>query len=47
MPGAAHGVADHEPVDERTVVMRAMGADREHLRPAAHQQNLLVAGMAD
>ena len=47
MPGTAHGVADHEPVDERTVVMRAIGPDREHLRPAAHQQNLLVADMAD
>ena len=38
---------DHEPVAERTVVMRALGADREYLRPAAHQQNLLVAGMTD
>ena len=47
MPGTAHGVADHEPVGERTVVMRAMGADREDLRAAAHQQNLLVADMAD
>ena len=47
MPRAAHGVADHDAVGERTVIMRAMGADREHLRPATHQENLVIAGMTD
>jgi hypothetical protein len=43
MPWTAHSVVDHKPIDERTVIMRALCPDREHLRPAAHQQNLLVA----
>jgi len=46
MPGAADRVADNEPIHQRTVVVRAVGADREHLRPTPHQQNLLVADMA-
>ena len=41
MPGTAHGVVDHEALGERTVVMRAVGADREKLLrragPAAHR----------
>src|SRR5437667_239667 len=47
MPGAAHGVADYDAIGERTVIMRAMGADREQLRPATHQENLVIAGMTD
>src|SRR5262249_35589734 len=47
VPGAAHGVVDHEAVAERTVIVRAVGADREDVAPAAHQQNLLVSDMAD
>ena len=47
MPGTAHGVADHEAVDERTVVMRAMRADREKLLAAPHQQDLVPADMTD
>ena len=47
MPGAAHGIADHQAVDERTVVVGAMGPDREHLRPAAHQEDLFVPDMTD
>ena len=39
--------SDHETVGERTAVVRALGADREDLGPAAHQQHLLVADMAD
>ena len=47
MPGTAHGVADHESLGERTVVMRAVSADREKLRAATDQQYLLVADMAE
>jgi hypothetical protein len=37
MPGTAYGFVDHEAVDERSVIVRAMSPDREHLRPAAYQ----------
>ena len=47
MPGATHGLADDETFGERPVIVRASGADREDLRAAAHQQNLLVADMAE
>ena len=47
MPRAAHGVADHEPLGERAVIVRAMGADGEDLVAALHQQHLLVADMAE
>ena len=47
MPRAAHGVVDHEPVDNRTVIMRVLGPDREYLCPAAYQEYLLAAGMPD
>src|ERR1700677_4199607 len=47
MPGTAHGVVDHEPVNKRRVIVRAQGPDREYLCSAAHQQNLLAAGVAD
>ena len=44
MPWTAHRVADHETIDERAVVMRALGADRKYLRPAAYEQHVVVAG---
>ena len=47
MPRAAHAIADHQPVYERAVVVRAMGVHREHFCPAAHQQDLLIADMAN
>jgi hypothetical protein len=47
VPGTADRVVDYESVDERTAVVCATGSDRKHLGPAAHQQDLLVAGMAD
>ena len=47
MPGAADAVADHEPFRERPVIMAAMRVDGENLRPGAHQQDLLVADMAE
>ena len=43
MPGAADTVPDHEPFDERAVVMAAMGGNGENLAGAADQQDLLVA----
>jgi hypothetical protein len=42
MPGTAHGIADHQPIDERTAVMRTLGSDRKHFSTAAHQQNLVI-----
>ena len=47
VPGTAHRVADDEPVGERAVIVGAMGADREDLGAAAHQQHLLLADMAE
>src|SRR5262249_37932250 len=47
VPGAAHRIADHKTVDERTVIMRAMSPDREHVRSVADEQNFLPADMAD
>ena len=39
--------AQHESVDERRVVMRAMRADRENLVFAQHQQHFLFPDPAD
>ena len=47
MPWAADGIANHEPVPQRAVVMRAVGRDREHVLPAADEQDGFTAGMAD
>ena len=47
MPGAAHRVADDEPVGQRAVIVGAVGADREHLGAAAHEQHRLLADMAE
>jgi hypothetical protein len=47
MPGAAHGVIDEEPLGERPAIMRAGGADREHLLAASCQQHRLIADMAE
>ena len=47
VPGATHRVANQEALGERPLIMGALGTDREHLAAAAHQQNLLVAGMTD
>ena len=47
VPGTAHGIANHEPVAQRAVVMRALSADREDLSPAADEQDGFAAGMAD
>jgi hypothetical protein len=47
VPGTAHGIANHEPVPQRAVVMRALSADREDLSPAADEQDWFAAGIAD
>ena len=47
MPGAADAAVGHEPVGKRTVIMAAMGVDGEYLGPRAHQQNFLIADMAE
>ena len=47
MPGAADALADHESFRERPVIMAAMRVDGENLRPGAHQQDILVADMAE
>lgn len=47
MPWAANGVAGHQSVDERAVVVRPMRVNSEDLRPAAHKQHLRIAAMTD
>ena len=47
MPGAADGVVHHQPVGERATVVRALGPDREDVGPAPHEQDLVLADMAD
>ena len=39
--------AQHEPVDQRRVVMRTMRADRENLVFAQHQQHFFLPDPAD
>ena len=46
MPWAADGIANHEPVPQRAVVVRALGRHREHVIPAADKENGFTAGMA-
>ena len=46
MPRAAHASAGHEAFGERAMVVAAMGADGEYVAAAAHQQNFLVADVA-
>ena len=46
MPGTAHAFADDKAVGKRTVIVGAMGADREHFGTAADEQNLRGADMA-
>ena len=47
MPGAADTAVGHESVGKRAVIMTAMGVDREYLGPRAHQQDFLIADMAE
>jgi hypothetical protein len=47
MPGAANGAIDHQSVGERPMIVTAMSADGENVRPVAHQQNLVIADMTD
>ena len=47
MPGAADTAVDHEPLGKRAVIMTAMGIDGEYLGSRAHQQNFLIANMAE
>jgi hypothetical protein len=47
VPGAAHRLAGHDAVGERTMIMRAMGRNREYLRTAPHQKHFLAADMAN
>src|SRR5262245_51243667 len=47
MPRAADGIADHEPVSQRAVVMRALRPDREHVVPAADDQDGVTADVPD
>ena len=46
MPGAAHALAGHQAFGQRAMIMAAMGADGEYFAAAAHQQNLLIADVA-
>src|ERR1700690_539905 len=41
VPGAANGIAGHNAFCERSAVVRAVGADRENVRAAAHHNHPL------
>ncbi len=43
VPGAADRPVDHEAVGERTMIVGAVGADRENVCAAARQEDLLLA----
>ncbi|ESW78700.1 hypothetical protein X772_28600 [Mesorhizobium sp. LSJC280B00] len=47
MPRTPDSIPHHKTVDERPTVMCTCRPDGEDLSPAAHQQYLLVATMAD
>ena len=47
MPRAADTFADHQPLGERPVIMSAMCIDRENLGSGAHQQDILIADVAE
>ena len=47
VPGAAHGLAHHQPLGERPVIVRARGADREELLAPPCQQHRLAAHVSD
>ena len=47
VPGAAQAIAHHEPLGERPLVVGAVRADSENLRPSPQQKDRLVADMAD
>ena len=45
MPGAPHGLADHDAVGERRAVMGALCADREHFVALPDEEDRLAAHM--
>ena len=45
MPGTTHRVRDHQAFAERSAVMGAGGADREHLPAMAGEQDLFIADL--
>ena len=47
MPRTAYGLIDNEPIRQRTAIVRAVSADGEHVRAAAHQQHRLLSHVAD
>src|SRR5665213_3219546 len=46
VPRTAHCVVDHEAIDQRTVIVLAMSADRKHLGSTTYQQHFFIAHMA-
>ncbi len=46
MPGTSHRIIDDEPFGERAVIVRALSADGEDLRPTAYEQHRLFSDMA-
>jgi hypothetical protein len=47
MPRTPDGVVDEQSLAERSRVMRARRADREHLSTLPHEKNRLAVRMAD
>ena len=47
VPGAAHGIADQQPLGQRSAVVGAMGSDGEDLVAVTRQQHRLAARVAE
>jgi hypothetical protein len=47
VPGTANGLVDDETFGQRAVVMRALRSHGENIRTAAHQQDIVLANMAE
>ena len=47
MPGTANRIADHKPLFQRAIVMRALRPDREQVISTADEQNGVATDVAD
>ncbi len=47
VPRASHPSVDDEAVRQRSAIVGAVSADREHVGPAAHEQDCLLSRMTD
>ncbi len=47
MPGAAHGIPNHEALRQRAMVVRTKAPHRENIHAAPDQQNIIFADMTE